>query len=298
MIDRVRAFNRTYTSEFGFLERNYLRSGLSLPEIRVLYEIAHGDLNSGREIARLLRTDEGYVSRTIKKFEDAGLIARERDATDKRRILLQLTGQGAARMAELEAASRQEMIGVLDAVPPASRDAVDRSMSALRHVLAGISDQVVLRSLESGDLGWVVGAQGAAYARDEGYDMGFEILVARLTADIAERVISGRARAWIAEAEADRLGCIFRDHEDEQTARLRMFFVEPRARGIGLGRRLIEACIQDAREAGYQKMVLWTHESHEAACALYAKSGFKVTSSETCIEFGVPSVSQNWEMTL
>ncbi|MBV0912833.1 GNAT family N-acetyltransferase [Anianabacter salinae] len=162
---------------------------------------------------------------------------------------------------------------------------------------AGALPDILLRDLETGDAGWLIQRHAELYARDEGFDQSFEALVAEILADFI-RNRRPQERAWIAVRDGQRLGSVFCVRQDDETAKLRLFLLEPEARGQGLGRRLLEACIDHARAQGFRKLVLWTHASHRAACALYAARGFVLTASTAKVSFGVPVVEQSWELAL
>jgi GNAT superfamily N-acetyltransferase len=157
------------------------------------------------------------------------------------------------------------------------------------------ASDVVLDRLRPGDAGWLIMRHAELYAADEGFDATFEPLVARILADFLEGHDPTCERGWIARAGDARLGSIFCvKGVAPGSAKLRLFLLEPEARGLGLGRRLLEACLGFARDAGYQRMTLWTHESHRAACALYQKAGFACIRSEPVRSFGVDLVEQTW----
>jgi DNA-binding MarR family transcriptional regulator/N-acetylglutamate synthase-like GNAT family acetyltransferase len=295
-IDRLRAFNRYYTRRLGLLGRSYLDSGLTLAEVRLLYELRHHPGQTARALARGLGLDEGYVSRCLAGFERRGWLARDSDASDRRVKTLALTAEGAAAMVPLEAASRAAVGNLLDTLPAGGRDALPATLERAMRLIEG--GPVELRDLAPGDAGWVIGRHGALYARDEGYDARFEALVATILAEFLTRRDPGCERGWIAEAAGTRLGSIFCMREADGVARLRLFLVEPSARGQGVGQRLLEACQGFARAAGYRRMVLWTHESHRAACALYARNGWTLVSSRPGEAFGQAVVDQDWERAL
>jgi DNA-binding MarR family transcriptional regulator/ribosomal protein S18 acetylase RimI-like enzyme len=294
-IDRVRAFNRFWTREMRLIGRSYLDSGHPLSEVRVLYELANHPDQTARGLAQGLGLDEGYLSRMLKRFGAEGMIARTPDPHDSRRSRLALTEKGAAAFAPLDAASRREVGEILAPLAPAARTRLAAALDAAEAAFAPLAPETVtLRDLGPGDAGWVIGQHGALYARDEGYDGRFEALVAEILGGFLKDRDPACERGWIAEAARRRLGCIFCVRENPETARLRLFLALPEARGLGLGRRLLAACTDFARARGYRRMVLWTHESHRAACALYAKSGWRMVGSEPAEAFGQKVVDQHW----
>lgn len=297
-IDRIRAFNRFYTGRLGLLERSYLASGLTLAEVRVLYELAEGERQTARALAQTFGLDEGYLSRILKRFRARGWLSRRPDPGDARQSLLELTEAGRAAFRPLAQRSRAdigEMVAGLDA---GGREALCTAMEQAQGLLERGTGEIALRDLRPGDAGWIISRHGALYAADEGYDISFEALVADILAGFLRRHDPECERGWIAERDGARLGCIFCVKAEDGTAKLRLFLVEPAARGTGLGRRLLRECMGYARAKGYRKMVLWTHESHRAACALYAAEGWRMTASEATHAFGQDVVDQTWEIAL
>ncbi|WP_347310633.1 bifunctional helix-turn-helix transcriptional regulator/GNAT family N-acetyltransferase [Defluviimonas sp. SAOS-178_SWC] len=300
-IDEIRAFNRFYTRELGFLSRSYLGSGLGVGEVRVLYEVAHAAPATARELAERLALDEGYLSRVLKGFERRGWIARHADTGDARRRRITLTAAGGAAMAPLEARSRAEVAARLGKLNADARAGVLAGAVAMRR---GLGDPdlpappLTFSDLAPGDAGWIISRHGALYAQDEGYDLSFEGLVAGIVAGFIRSRDPARERAWVARSGELRIGCIFCVRESDDVARLRLFLLEPAARGRGAGRKMLDLCLTFARQAGYTRIVLWTHESHRAACALYASAGFRMTSESPGVAFGQAVVDQTWERAL
>jgi DNA-binding MarR family transcriptional regulator/GNAT superfamily N-acetyltransferase len=303
-IDAIRAFSRGFAARFGMVGRSYLGSGLGLTEARVLHDIGHplpGTDATGpraRDLARALDLDEGQLSRILARLARDGLIDRAARPDDRRTQALRLTPDGRARLAALEDAARARVRAGLDALPPATAAAL---ANAARHLSPHLGDAppgITLRDLAPGDAGWIVERHAALYARDEGYDATFEALVAEILAAFLRAHDPARERGWIAEGGAMRLGSIFCMREDDDTARLRLFFLERAARGQGLGRRMLDTCLAFATDAGYRRLTLWTHESHRAARALYAARGFTLTDSRPACSFGQTVVEETWSIPL
>lgn len=293
-IDRIRAFNRNYTRALGLTGRSYLQSGRTLAEVRLIHEIGGQGPVTARALSASLGLDPAQMSRMLARLAHEGIVARTADARDARQAFLSLTPAGQALLDGFSAQSR----AALSALVPRPRqkplaDALDRAWALLSP-----QQEPLIRPLRPGDAGWIIGTHGALYARDEGYDASFEALVARIMADFLDRNDTAREAAWIAEQGGRRLGTISCMAEDAETARLRLFILLPEARGLGLGQRLHDTCLVFARAAGYRRMVLWTHESHRAACALYARNGWRLASSRPARAYGQDVVDQDWEIAL
>lgn len=297
-IDDLRDFNRFYTRELGVLGRSYLGSGLGVGEVRVLWELGRGDANGARDLATQLGVDEGYLSRVLGKFERRGWISRHPDKADTRRRVVTLTEAGRAMLAQLEARSRDEIGKRLARLSPDRRATLAEGSWLIRSALGATVDsaEVTFRDLQPGDAGWIIARHGALYSETEGFDATFEALVAEVLAGYIRDHDPARERAWIACRGDLRLGSIFCVRQDAETAKLRLFFLEPSCRGLGLGRKMLDLCIDFAWDRGYRRMVLWTHKSHEAACALYAARGFKLVEERAVHSFGCDLVEQSWQI--
>lgn len=288
-IDRIRDFNRFYTRALGLTGRTYLQSGRTLAEVRLIHEIGASKGITARALGQGLGMDEAQLSRMLARLEREGEV---RKSPEGRQVLLSLTEDGERLLEGFTAQSRAALAAL---VPEARQGALAGALEAAR----GLIDppEPVIRGLAPGDAGWIIGTHGALYARDEGYDQSFEALVARILADFLDRA-DPREAAFIAEAGGQRLGTISCMREAEGTARLRLFILVPEARGMGLGQRLHDRCVAFARSQGYRRMVLWTHESHRAACALYAKNGWRLVRSTPARAYGQDVVDQDWEILL
>lgn len=299
-IDRIRAFNRHYTQAMGLLSRTYLGSALNLSETRVLYELSLGAGQPARALARKLDLDEGYLSRVLKGFEARGWLIRAPAEKDARRRDLALTAAGREMLAQLEVRARKDMAARLSPLPAQAHSAAAEALETAKALLTPVTAyQITLRDIAPGDAGWLIQRHAEYYAEQHGFDASFEPLVARILTDFLTERDKATERAFIAADGPRRLGSIFCVQSGTPgVAKLRLFFLEPQMRGIGLGQRLLEACLGFARGAGYDKMVLWTHESHRAACALYTKAGFTLTASKPVHSFGQDLVEQSFEIAL
>lgn len=301
-IAQVRAFNRDYTRQLGVLARRFLDSPYSLTQVRVLYEIAHRPGVSAAELAGELGVDRGYLSRILQGFEARRLLQRVAASADARRQHLKLTATGQRVFAPLERRSQEEVRRLLAALDSPARHEVLSAMRTLQQSLGlrgePTAGQIVLRSHRPGDMGWVIERHGALYAQEFGWNEAFEALVARVAAEFIDTLDAARERCWIAERDGRRLGCIFLVAGEGLTAKLRLLLVEPAARGTGLGTRLVAECVRFAEVAGYQRIVLWTHQNLRAARRLYERAGFVRTREEPAHSFGAALISENWELRL
>jgi DNA-binding MarR family transcriptional regulator/ribosomal protein S18 acetylase RimI-like enzyme len=299
-IDGVRRFNRFYTQRIGVLAENFLRTPFTLAEGRVLFELANRAAPSPSDIAAALDLDAGYLSRILRRFERQGLVTRTASATDGRRTVLAITAAGRAAFAPLNERSHDDILALLAPLPTERQERVLSAMAVIAQALAPDTpaDDIVLRDPEPGDYGWIVERHGALYGAEYGFDAHMEGYVAEVMGAYVTNYQPTRDRCWIAERNGVRCGCVFVVHEDATTARLRMLLTEPSARGCGLGRRLVRACLTFARAAGYRKMVLWTHSILTVARAIYASEGFVMTATESNDLFGPRLTSETWELDL
>lgn len=303
----VRSFNRDYTRRIGALCEGYLDSPFSLTEARLIYEIAQREGITATDLIQQLTLDPGYVSRTLKSLQAKGLLKRQASKADGRRWHLQLTPAGKRAFAKLDSRSQQQVEGMLSELDGAKRVAVLNGMRALQAELSErpsaesasrAGSGVSLRPHQPGDMGWVIEQHGALYSKEYGWTIEFEALVADIAAEFIRRFDPARERAWIAERDGQRLGCIFLVAKNRTTAKLRLLLVLPDARGLGLGRKLVAECVQFAREAGYRKVVLWTQQNLTAARHLYSEAGFRKVAEEPNHSFGKDLISETWELDL
>lgn len=316
-IARVRAFNRDYTRRIGVLSEGLLDSPYSLTEVRVMYEIAHRRDVTAAELADDLDLDRGYLSRLLKGFEVKKLLARSASPEDGRRRHLRLTPAGRRVFEPLELRSQAQVKEMLAALDEERRGAVLKAMEVIQSALAAMAISPVvspsaaltasacaveppftLRAHRAGDMGWVVQRHGELYHQEYGWNEEFEALVAGITAEFICNLDAARERCWVAERGGRRVGSTFLVAKDAATAKLRLLLVEPDTRGLGIGRALVAECVRFARDAGYQKIVLWTQENLTAARRLYDEAGFKRLVCEPHRSFGHDLVAETWELDL
>jgi DNA-binding MarR family transcriptional regulator/GNAT superfamily N-acetyltransferase len=300
-VAEVRAFNRFYTNLSGLLRGSHLDSPYSLTEVRVLFELAHTGPAEGAGLRRALDIDAGYLSRILARFDKEKLTVRERSASDGRRQVISLTGAGRAAIAELEAKQNEQTAALLAGLGERDRGRLVDAMRVIRKVLPGQGNgpkAYLLRPPRPGDLGWVVHRHGAVYAAEYGFDETFEHLVARIVADYAGSRDPDREAAWIAEVDGEPAGCVLCVRQDDATAQLRLLLVEPSARGLGMGARLVDECLRFARSAGYRRVMLWTQDCLTAARHVYQRAGFELVEEGKHHSFGQDLVEQIWSRSL
>lgn len=299
--EAVRTFNRFYTRRIGVLSRGLLHSPYSLTEARILYELAQRDETTAAAIGKDLELDAGYLSRTVQGLTKKGLIEKRRSHSDGRQSLLRLTDAGRETFAMLDERSHRKFHDVLQGMPEANQE---RLIACLRTVEGLLSEgpesaePYLLRPHRPGDMGWVVQSQGAFYAQEFGWDDTFEALVATIAADFLKRFDLKRECCWIAERDGVNIGSVFLVRKSDTVAKLRLLFVDPSTRGLGIGARLVRECERFARRAGYRTITLWTNDILHTARRIYENAGYVLVDEEPHASFGHDLVGQTWELDL
>jgi len=296
----VRRFNRFYTRAIGVLEKGYLGTPYTVAEGRVLYEVAKGEGVTAKQVGEITGLDAGYLSRILARLERDGVVARERSTTDGRSAVLRLTAQGAEVFPAFDQRSAALVEGMIGGLSSEGRRRLTRAMAEVEALLGATpADPVILRAHRAGDMGWITERHGLNYAREYGWNGHIEAVTARICADFLDGHDAALERCWIAERGGERLGCVFLVKDEAPgVARLRLLMLEPAARGLGLGKRLVEECVAFARAAGYREIVLWTHAVLAAARAIYAQQGFQLEETWTHDDFGAAEVSETWRLVL
>jgi DNA-binding MarR family transcriptional regulator/N-acetylglutamate synthase-like GNAT family acetyltransferase len=296
-----RAFNRFYTKQIGVLNEGLLKSPWSLTEARVLLELAQRTTTSASDLAGDLGLDAGYLSRILRKFKKLGFVNQVNSEADRRRSLLTITDQGAAAFAVLDRDSHDQIGEMIGRLNPVETDRLIGAMKTIGSILdPERSDRApfVLRPHQPGDMGWVTHRQGYLYWQEYGWDNTFEALVGSITAKFIDDFDPAWENCWIAEQDGEIIGSVFVVKQSKKIAKLRLLYVEPKARGLGLGRSLVEECIRFARGKGYETLTLWTNDCLDAALQIYVTRGFKLTAEEKHHSFGADLVGQNWDLAL
>jgi len=299
-VGAIRAFNRFYTRKIGVVD-GMASSPFALAEARVLYELAHREQATATDIRKELGLDAGYMSRILREFERRKLIRREQSKTDERQKFLSLTAKGRRAFAPLDARSNRDVVAILEGLSPTKRKQLVDAVQAVRRLLGDkvqTSTSYLLRQHQPGDLGWIVHRQAILYAEEYGWDGTYEALAGEIVAQFIKNYDPNRERCWIAEKDGERVGGAFVAKVSDDIAQLRLLHVESQARGLGIGKRLVEECVRFARQAGYQKMTLWTQSNLHAARHIYKQAGFQVVREQQHHSFGKDLTAETWELNL
>ena len=301
-VEGVRKFNRFYTRQIGVLDEHLLESPFSLAEARVIYELAHRGAATATVVREELGLDAGYLSRILKRLEKQALIERQSEKGDARKSILTLSDKGRSEFAKLDKMSRGQLETLLGSLSATEQRRILDAMRTIEKFLAPRREEVdrsyILRPPEPGDLGWVVLANGRLYTDEYGWDNTYEAMTAQIVADFVKQFDPKRERCWIAEKDGENVGSVFLVKQSATIGRLRLLIVDPKARGLGIGKRLVEECTRFARQSGYKKIVLWTQSNLLAARGIYKSEGYKLVKSQKNQMFGKDLVSETWELKL
>jgi DNA-binding MarR family transcriptional regulator/N-acetylglutamate synthase-like GNAT family acetyltransferase len=300
-IEAVRRFNRFYTKKIGVLHERLLRSPFPLTEARVIYELAHHEKTTATELSNELGLDAGYLSRLLRSFKKRGLIHKQPSQTDGRQNFLSLTERGQEAFAMLNVRSRSEIGAMLSNFSAVDQNRLVKAMHTIEGLLGAQPERKVpylLRPHQPGDMGWVVHRHGVLYAEEYGWDEQFEALVAGIVGKFVQHYNPKRERCWMAEMDGEIVGSVFLVTKSITVAQLRLLLVEPKARGLGIGTRLVSECVRFARQVGYRKIVLWTNSVLNAARHIYEEASFRLVDEEPHHSFGHDLIGQTWELKL
>jgi len=295
----VRRFSRFYTRQLGLLDEGLLNSAFSLTEARVLYELASRSGLTATDLSRDLGIDPGYLSRLLKSLEQQGLLTRAVSSHDARQALLQLTPAGRQAFAPLDRASRRQVQSMIARLSPTDAARLVQAMATVERLMGERKPApITLRPHGLGDIGWIAHRQAVLYGQEYGWDASYEVLAAEILAGFARNFDAGREQSWIAEQAGSVVGSVFVVQASETVAKLRLLYVEPVARGLGLGRRLVDACVDFARGKGYRTLALWTNDVLVPARRIYQQAGFVCVAREPHRSFGKDLVGETWELAL
>ena len=294
----VRSFNRFYTRQIGVLHEHLLESPFSLTEVRILYELAHRPMLTSSDICRELGLNAGYVSRVLKGFEKKGLITRIPLPSDRRAAQLQLTDHGRETYLPLSDASQREVVAMLKRLSEPEQHQLIEAMHQIESLLGDTDSNYLLRDPQPGDMGWIVHRQAVLYAQEYGWNSEYEALTADIVAKYLRDYDPQWERCWVVEKQGGVVGSVFVVREDEATAKLRLLYVDPCARGLGIGGRLVDECLRFARQSGYKKIILWTNSVLIGARKIYERAGFELVEETPHHSFGKDLVGQVWSREL
>jgi DNA-binding MarR family transcriptional regulator/GNAT superfamily N-acetyltransferase len=297
----LRRFNRFYTRQAGLIEPKHLHTDVSLPEARIIYELAQRERSSPAELIRDLAIDPGQLSRTLQALQRRQLVTRKVSRADKRQIEIALSAKGRATFAELDKRSQSYATETLAQLPAERRAKLVEAMGRIEQAMATDAparSAVVLRAHRPGDIGWIVSRNGALYAEEYGWTIAYEALAAEIASQFIKDFDAARERCWIAEVDGKRVGSVMLVNAGNRVAKLRLLLVEPTARGLGVGKALVSECIRTARELGYTSMTLWTQSILVAARGIYKQAGFRLVDEKPHHSFGHDLVGETWEMEL
>ena len=297
----VRRFNRFYTRQIGLLEEGLLDSEFSLTQGRILFEMAQRAQTTAVELSKDLSLDAGYLSRILGGFQKGGLIEKTESPNDARQTLLSLTKKGREAFEPLNACSNQQVATMMGKLAPVKQAELVQAMRSIEFILSPEPERpsYLLRSHRPGDMGWVVQRHGVLYYREYAYDERFEALVAGIVAEFVENFDPARDRCWIAEKDGENVGSVFVVKKSQSVGKLRLLLVEPFARGLGIGKRLVAECVRFARHAGYKKIMLWTQSELTAARRIYENAGFELVGRENHQSWSRKDlVAETWELKL
>jgi DNA-binding MarR family transcriptional regulator/GNAT superfamily N-acetyltransferase len=303
-VDAVRQFNRFYTQRIGVLEEGLLATRYTLTQGRVLFELGTRKTSTAGELIAILELDAGYLSRILQYFADLGLIERKQSPDDGRRTNLSLTAKGRKAFADLDRRSRRDVGKLVTPLKAARRAQLVRAMRTLQEIFleadSARDPALIIRPYRAGDIGWAIERHGQLYAEEFGWNEEFEALVATLFAKFATQHDPASEQFWVAEVDGERAGCVFvvRSETDVRAAQLRCLLVDPKARGLGVGRSLVDECISFSRSAGYGRIILWTNDVLVSARRIYEAAGFSLVEQSPHHSFGHDLVGQYWARTL
>ena len=302
-VEAIRRFNRFYTRQIGLLNDGLHGSMFSLTEVRVLFELAKLDNRTATDIAQELGIDLGYLSRVLTKFERLRFMTRKRSVVDARQSVLRLTKKGRAAFAPLHRSSGSQVLAMIAPMAAEQRRELVGAMHRIQRLLEppasrSEGDSYSLRPIRIGDIGWITHRQAILYFEEYGWDATYEALVAEILAGFVKNFDPAWEYGWVAERDADRVGSVFLIRASSSVAKLRLLYVEPSARGLGIGQRLVHECLNFARAKGYGTLTLWTNDVLVSARRIYEAVGFKLTKEEKHHSFGKDLVGQTWDLAL
>jgi DNA-binding MarR family transcriptional regulator/GNAT superfamily N-acetyltransferase len=300
LIETARDFNRFYTNFLGLLNKAYLDSPYTLTDARILFEIGSHAGVSATALARDLHLDPAYLSRILKRFRTERLIETSPDPADLRSQIIIVTDRGREEFEELGRRANAQIAARFATLATGEPQAVVSAMNTIRALLdpAAKPAPAIIRAHRAGDIGWIVESQSRFYAEEYGWDLRFEALVAEVAGKFLANFDPEKEYCWIAERGGINVGSVLVANSGDGIAKLRLLYVDKSARGLGLGKLLVNECIRFARQKDYRQLSLWTNDMLETARGIYIKAGFRLISEERHKMFGPEANGQTWVVTL
>lgn len=300
-IEKIRRFNRFYTTLLGLLDKTLLKSHYSLTEVRIMFEINRVSPITASELVKLLNLDPAYLSRILRGFEEKNLIRKEKLRTDMRKQHLSLTLEGKEVISKLQEKANEQIEKILANINHEDQNRLVNAMLTIERILKSETESAEfysIRSHKSGDIGYIIYRHGVIYSIENQLDESFEAYVAKYMSEFIENYDANNERLWIVEKDTDIVGSIAIVKVDDEIAQLRWFLVEPYARNKGIGTKLIYEALNFCRNKGYQKVVLGTISELKTARKIYIKNGFQLIESKTHRIWGRDLTEENWELIL
>jgi len=300
LIEAARDFNRFYTNLLGVLNKAYLDTPFTLTDARVLFEIGSHDGIGAAALAADLHLDPAYLSRILKRFKAEGLVETEADQSDRRSQTIRITSKGQAQFEDFGRRSNAQLAERFDRLADGEPQSVVSAMQTIRSLLDPKTKLTapVIRAHRPGDMGWIVQSQGKAYVEEYGWNMRFEGLVAEVAGKFLANFDPAMEYCWIAERNGVNIGSVLITNGGDGIAKLRLLYIDKAARGLGLGRTLVNECIRFARAKNYRQISLWTNDVLHSARAIYVKAGLRLVSEERHSMFGTEENGQTWVLDL
>ncbi|AXJ96601.1 MarR family transcriptional regulator [Sphingomonas sp. FARSPH] len=295
----IRRFNRFYTRTIGALDARFLGTEATLPEARLLFEIATREPVTASVLQDTLGMDAGYLSRLVARFEKRGWIVRARREDDARARDLRLTAAGREAFAVVDKRQSRAVGDLLGTVEGQARRDLIEALTRARLLLEPSSGgPFVIRPFRTGEPALIAARQSMLYADSHGWGRELEVIESEVTAAFLRDFAPEREQCWVAEIDGVMAGAVLVTDEGGGLARLRLLHVEPFARRRGIGDALVARCVSFARETGYRTLTLWTHTVLESARRIYAAHGFVCVETAVHDRFGVPLQGETWRLEL
>lgn len=299
-IETFRSFSRRFSERLALLEEHYKDSGLSLTEAKIIYALGQETVMTSKALCEKLGLDAGYVSRILKEFEQRELIHKRASTTDRRSIDVLLALKGRKLHDHFQESINEAVGRLLGGMSGRKRS---QMMRALQFIERSFEDPAAMpgvqyRAPQTGDISHIVHRQAVLYWQEYGWDQRFEALLHHIADEFVMKFRPERERAWVAEYAGEIVGAIFLVEQEADIAQLRMFYVEPHVRGMGIGKKLLEKAVEFARDKNYRSVRLWTNDVLHRARGMYERAGFRLVASMPNTEFGEGLTAQEWELVL